>query len=345
MAQAPMGPAEATPAIRGGHYPFKLGVASGDPTTNTVVLWTRLVPRLFEAGGGMPSRKIPVQWQVASDSGLPPRRAPWLDLGPSGARAFGPCRGQGSQARPRVVLPLQVPRRRLAGRPHQDRSRLHRSWTPRCRWRSRHARRGTTATTPPTGTWPTRTSTSSSTWATTSTSTAIAPNGGLRQHPDRRPVPGSADRSAALAASVRAVQERPRPAARPPAVPVDRDLGRPRGLQRLRQHPDRTTTPTTPTCGPPPTRAGTSTSRCGSAGTRPSRRRGSTEPSTGASSPSSTSSTAASTATCRPAAGARPRRAPRRTTPRSRCSVVSRSAGSTTTSRTPTRAGTSWAAT
>jgi alkaline phosphatase D len=70
LAQAPMGPAEATPAIKGGHYPFKLGVASGDPTTSTVVLWTRLVPRLFEAGGGMPGRKVPVQWQVASDPGF-----------------------------------------------------------------------------------------------------------------------------------------------------------------------------------------------------------------------------------------------------------------------------------
>jgi alkaline phosphatase D len=70
LAQTPIGPAEATPAIRGGHYPFTLGVASGDPTSSTIILWTRLVPRLFEPGGGMPSQRIPVQWQVAADPGF-----------------------------------------------------------------------------------------------------------------------------------------------------------------------------------------------------------------------------------------------------------------------------------
>src|SRR5687767_14351407 len=49
-----------------GDYPFTLGVASGDPTADGVVLWTRLAPRPFE-GGGMPSHPIAVQWQVASD--------------------------------------------------------------------------------------------------------------------------------------------------------------------------------------------------------------------------------------------------------------------------------------
>lgn len=31
------------------------------------MLWTRLVPELFEPGGGMPSRPVTVQWQVAAD--------------------------------------------------------------------------------------------------------------------------------------------------------------------------------------------------------------------------------------------------------------------------------------
>ncbi|MFE5291660.1 alkaline phosphatase D family protein [Isoptericola sp. NPDC056618] len=50
-------------------YPFKVGVASGDPLPNSVVLWTRLVPDLFAADGrgGMPRRKVPVQWEVAKD--------------------------------------------------------------------------------------------------------------------------------------------------------------------------------------------------------------------------------------------------------------------------------------
>jgi len=50
--------------------PFKLGVASGDPLPDGVVLWTRLVPNpLAEDGlGGMPSRPVPVQWEVSSDA-------------------------------------------------------------------------------------------------------------------------------------------------------------------------------------------------------------------------------------------------------------------------------------
>ncbi len=47
-------------------YPFKLGVASGDPLPDGVVLWTRLAPDPLD-GGGMPNRKVPVRWQVASD--------------------------------------------------------------------------------------------------------------------------------------------------------------------------------------------------------------------------------------------------------------------------------------
>ncbi|MBW3640700.1 MAG: alkaline phosphatase D family protein [Actinobacteria bacterium] len=48
---------------------FTLGVASGDPLPDGVVLWTRLAPRpLAEDGrGGMPDRPVPVEWQVADD--------------------------------------------------------------------------------------------------------------------------------------------------------------------------------------------------------------------------------------------------------------------------------------
>ena len=50
-------------------YPFKLGVASGDPAPDGVVLWTRLAPDPLN-GGGMPDKKVPVQWQVATDEGF-----------------------------------------------------------------------------------------------------------------------------------------------------------------------------------------------------------------------------------------------------------------------------------
>jgi len=49
--------------------PFSLGVASGDPTPDGVVLWTRLAPDPLAADGrgGMPDRPVPVQWQVSED--------------------------------------------------------------------------------------------------------------------------------------------------------------------------------------------------------------------------------------------------------------------------------------
>ncbi|SDS61303.1 alkaline phosphatase D family protein [Actinoplanes derwentensis] len=48
-------------------YPFTLGVASGDPLPEGVVLWTRLAPRPFDPAGGLPATDHPVQWQVAED--------------------------------------------------------------------------------------------------------------------------------------------------------------------------------------------------------------------------------------------------------------------------------------
>ncbi|UOR13758.1 alkaline phosphatase D family protein [Halobacillus amylolyticus] len=47
-------------------YPFSLGVASGDPLPDGVVLWTRLAPEPLK-GGGAPSRNIPVHWELAKD--------------------------------------------------------------------------------------------------------------------------------------------------------------------------------------------------------------------------------------------------------------------------------------
>jgi alkaline phosphatase D len=49
--------------------PFSLGVASGDPLPDSVVLWTRLAPDpLAEDGhGGMPLRPVSVRWEVAED--------------------------------------------------------------------------------------------------------------------------------------------------------------------------------------------------------------------------------------------------------------------------------------
>lgn len=46
---------------------FQLGVASGDPLPDSVVLWTRLARDPIH-GGGMPNQNISVQWEIATDS-------------------------------------------------------------------------------------------------------------------------------------------------------------------------------------------------------------------------------------------------------------------------------------
>jgi len=50
--------------------PFNLGVASGDPAENGVVLWTRLAPRPLEPGGGLEPENIEVAWEIASDEAM-----------------------------------------------------------------------------------------------------------------------------------------------------------------------------------------------------------------------------------------------------------------------------------
>lgn len=50
--------------------PFSLGVASGDPTPDGVVLWTKLAPKPLESQGGLPAEAIEVQWEVARDEAL-----------------------------------------------------------------------------------------------------------------------------------------------------------------------------------------------------------------------------------------------------------------------------------
>jgi alkaline phosphatase D len=48
--------------------PFSLGVASGYPRPDGMVLWTRLAPAPLAPGGGLaPDAVLPVQWEVAAD--------------------------------------------------------------------------------------------------------------------------------------------------------------------------------------------------------------------------------------------------------------------------------------
>ena len=46
--------------------PFTLGVASGDPEPDGIVIWTRLAPKPLEPGGGMAPRPVTVRWEIAS---------------------------------------------------------------------------------------------------------------------------------------------------------------------------------------------------------------------------------------------------------------------------------------
>ena len=46
--------------------PFTLGIASGDPSPDGMVLWTRLAPDPLN-DGGMPPVPVAVHWEVALD--------------------------------------------------------------------------------------------------------------------------------------------------------------------------------------------------------------------------------------------------------------------------------------
>lgn len=61
---------KAWPAPRFAGNPFSLGVASGEPWPEGVVLWTRLAPQPLapDGAGGMPPQKTAVSWEVAEDA-------------------------------------------------------------------------------------------------------------------------------------------------------------------------------------------------------------------------------------------------------------------------------------
>jgi alkaline phosphatase D len=70
LAESPLGRAFAAPRLTGD--PFQLGVASGDPLPDGVVIWTRLAPdpHAEDGLGGMPRQRVAVRWQVAEDPSM-----------------------------------------------------------------------------------------------------------------------------------------------------------------------------------------------------------------------------------------------------------------------------------
>lgn len=65
---AAMYPTRLLAAPQFSNYPFRLGVASGDPWPDSVVLWTRLAPEPLAEYGGMEMVAVPVQWEIAEDA-------------------------------------------------------------------------------------------------------------------------------------------------------------------------------------------------------------------------------------------------------------------------------------
>jgi len=51
-------------------FPFRLGIASGDPGPDGFVIWTRLCPDPFDEHGGMPTAPIAVDWAVYDDDAM-----------------------------------------------------------------------------------------------------------------------------------------------------------------------------------------------------------------------------------------------------------------------------------
>jgi alkaline phosphatase D len=63
-------PAAAASSVRRDDDPFTLGIASGDPSADGFVLWTRLAPDPFAPDGGMGSSAVRVDWRVCEDEAM-----------------------------------------------------------------------------------------------------------------------------------------------------------------------------------------------------------------------------------------------------------------------------------
>jgi alkaline phosphatase D len=61
----------ATPLAAGiAGNPFTLGIASGEPEPDGVVLWTRIAPSPFEENGGVSADAVEVTWELANDEAM-----------------------------------------------------------------------------------------------------------------------------------------------------------------------------------------------------------------------------------------------------------------------------------
>ncbi|MFZ9676406.1 MAG: alkaline phosphatase D family protein [Ilumatobacteraceae bacterium] len=63
----PTGAPDTLPPVDFSTDPFTLGVASGDPSTESVIIWTRLAPDPLN-GGGLSDTEYSVRWELARDA-------------------------------------------------------------------------------------------------------------------------------------------------------------------------------------------------------------------------------------------------------------------------------------
>ena len=107
-----------------GPYPFQLGVASGEPAPDSVVLWTRLAPSPLNADGqgGMANADVTVDWQVSTNDRFTHAGRVRLGHRPLRRRALGARRRRRPRPGRRLLLPVPGPGPHLAGRAHPHRT-------------------------------------------------------------------------------------------------------------------------------------------------------------------------------------------------------------------------------
>ena len=79
-------------------YPFSLGVASGYPQPDGMVLWTRIAPKPEDDDGGMGRQIVPVRWEIATDEAM-------RDVAASGSAEAAPEWGHSVHVETRGLAP------------------------------------------------------------------------------------------------------------------------------------------------------------------------------------------------------------------------------------------------
>ncbi len=238
---------------------FRLGVASGDPLPDGIVLWTRLAPDPLH-GGGMPDRPVTVEWEVAEDERF---RRTWGAVPPgrcrrSGTASMPTCAGC-ARAAPTGTASAPAASCRPSGAPVRLPIRGAQEGVCVSRWPP--ARTGSRVTSPRTRTCAPRTRTSCCSSATTSTSPCPPPVPCAATRAATSRTHSSSTATATLSTAPIRIWPRctpPRPGWSPSTTTRSTTTTR----ARFRRTPPSSPTPRSWPGSPPPTRRTTSTCRC-----------------------------------------------------------------------------------